>query len=341
MIDERPRASVLVPVWNEEAHLEETLEAILTQRFDRGLEVLVIDGGSTDRTAEIASRFAREDPRVRILANPKQLIPNALNIGLRDARGDYVVRMDAHTHYPPDYIARGVERLEAGGVECVSGPPIPRGINSWSRRVALALGTRVGVGSGMFKRPHEEMEVDTTYTGVWRRSTLAELGGWDEGWPINEDSELCIRIIEAGGKSVAIPSMAANYVPRRSLPALAKQYARYGHYRAKTARHHPLGLRRSHLLAPGVTLAVAAALVPLGTLQRAARRVLPIYAGALAVGTAEAAIKADRADPRDLAWLPAVFAVMHLSWGAGFLVGCLRWGPPLAAIRRVLGYREG
>jgi succinoglycan biosynthesis protein ExoA len=330
-------ASVIVPVLNEEEFIERSVAAILEQRFDREFEVLVIDGGSDDRTPEILDRLARENPRVRVLANPERLIPNALNIGLRHARGEYIARMDAHTYYPPDYIAQGVARFEAGGVDCVSGPQVPQGEDRWSRRVALALGTRLGIGGASFRNPTAEIEVDTAFTGVWRRATLVELGGWDEDWPINEDAELAARIRERGGRYLCIPAMAAHYVPRRSLGALATQYWRYGQYRAKTARHHPIGLRRSHILPPGVVrVAAAAALGPAGV-RRRARRGLAAYGLALVAGTGQAAAAAERASLRDLSWLPVVFAVMHVSWGAGFLYGCVRFGPPVAALARVFG----
>jgi succinoglycan biosynthesis protein ExoA len=328
-------ATVIVPVLNEEGYIERSIEAILDQRFDRGVEILVVDGGSDDRTPEILEQLARENPRIRTLSNPARLIPNALNIGLRHARGEYIARMDAHAYYPPDYIARAVARFEAGGVECVSGPQVPHGEGTWSRRVALALGTRLGVGGASFRNPRREIEVDTAFTGVWRRRTLLELGGWDERWPINEDAELAARIREVGGKYVCVPAMAARYVPRNSLSGLALQYSRYGQYRAKTARHHPIGLRRSHLLSPAVVMVIPAALLVRGPAGRLARRALLAYGVALAGGTVEAAAQDGQA--RDVVWVPAVLGVMHVSWGAGFLVGCARFGPPVAALARSLG----
>ena len=323
-------ASVLVPVLNEAAHIERSIRAVLAQRFERGLEVLVVDGGSDDGTREIIRRFADADARVRLLSNPERRIPNALNIGLRQASGEYVARMDAHAYYPADYVARAVERFEAGGVDCVSGPQLPHGEGRWSRRVALALGTRVGMGGASFRNATREIEVDTAFTGVWLRETLEKLGGWDERWPINEDAELAARIRETGGKYVCLPAMAARYVPRNSLPQLARQYYRYGMYRSKTARHHPLGLRPSHVLSPGLVLTLAAALLAPSPARPAARFGLLAYAGALAAGTVEAAAGRD-AEVSDLAWLPLVFATMHLAWGSGFVVGCVRFGPPLRA----------
>jgi hypothetical protein len=170
-----------------------------------------------------------------------------------------------------------VARFEAGGVECVSGPQEPHGEDDWSRRIAMALRTRLGIGGASFRNPRDEIEVDTAFTGVWLRSTLIGLGGWDEAWPINEDAELAARIRERGGRYVSIPEMAARYVPRRSLGALALQYWRYGKYREKTARAHPIGLRRSHILPPGVVLVTACALLAPPQASRRARRGLTAY----------------------------------------------------------------
>ena len=326
-------ASVIVPVLNEEDFIERSVGAILEQRFDLPFEVLVIDGGSEDRTPEILERLAGEHPQVKVLANPARLIPNALNIGLRHARGEYIARMDAHAYYPPDYIALAVDRFEAGGVECVSGPQEPHGEDAWSRRVALALRSRLGIGGATFRNPTQEIEVDTAFTGVWRRSTLLELDGWDEAWPINEDAELAARIREGGGRYVCLPAMAARYVPRRSLRALAVQYWRYGQYRAKTARRHPIGLRHSHVLPPAlVATATAAALGP-RPVRRVARLALLPYAAAVAGATTSAG-KDERFGDR--LWLPVIFAVMHLSWGSGFIAGSVRFGPPLAALRSLV-----
>ncbi len=331
----RVGASILVPAFNEEAHIERSITAMLAQDFDRGIEVLVVDGASTDRTREIVQRFAAADQRVRMLSNPARLIPNALNIGLRDARGEYIARMDAHACYPPGYVTRAVDRFEMGGVACVSGPQLPHGEGRWSRRVALALRTRQGMGGASFRSATRETEVDTAFTGVWLRETLLALEGWDERWPINEDAELAARIRDRGGRYVCVPEMAARYIPRDSLARLARQYYRYGMYRAKTARHHPNGLRRSHLLPPGVLVGLVAATAAPLRVRPALRVAALAYAGALAAGAVEAAGEQD-AGASDLAWLPPILATMHITWGAGFLVGCARFGTPVAAVAALL-----
>ena len=330
-------ASILVPVRDEEDRLDDVLAGINAQRFDEPVEVLFLEGRSSDSTRAVLEGFARADPRIRVIDNPGRTAPAALNVGLRHARGDFVVRMDAHAHYPPGYVSQGVERLRRGDVEWVSGPQLPYGTGRWSRRVALALGSWFGIGGAAYRRTTDhEVDVHSGFTGMWLRETLEALGGWDEAWEVNEDAELAARILGRGGRIVSLPELAARYTPRDSLPALSRQYRRYGFYRVKTSRRHPESLRRSHLLAPALALAtVAGALGP-----RRARRVSRLGLAVYAVVVGGASLRcASRGDPRDAAALPAVFLVMHLAWGFGFLAGCVRFGPPVSAFARVMGRR--
>src|SRR5919205_825661 len=173
-------ASVLVPVLNEERDIRETFAAMQAQRFDGTVEFLFMDGRSEDRTKSILEELSREYPRIRVLDNPGRTSTAGLNVGLRNARGEFIVRMDAHTFYPEDYIARGVERLRRGDVVWVAGPQVPYGTGKWSRRVALALGTWFGTGGSARWGAGEgapERELDTgVFAGLWLRSTVEEHG---------------------------------------------------------------------------------------------------------------------------------------------------------------------
>jgi succinoglycan biosynthesis protein ExoA len=325
-----PIASVLVPVLNEARFLDRVLTAIREQELDAELEILVIDGGSNDGSPNIAARVAQADDRIRLLDNRAGHIPNALNIGLRAARGAYVVRMDAHTRYPRNYIARGIERLEHGDVACASGPALAVGDRPTSRAVAIALQSPLGVGGARFRRAGgQEEDVDSGFCGVWRRDLLLELGGWDEDWLVNEDAELAARIRAKGGRIVCLPEMAAQYVPRSSLRALARQYWRYGQYRVKTAGRHPDGLRRSHVLPPGLVGVVACSALP-ARRARPPRWALALYGTVLLTEGARTARR--HVAPKLGVRVPAALATMHLAWGAGFLEGCRRFGVPWRAL---------
>ena len=194
---------------------------------------------------------------MRVLDNPRRATRRSGSTsGSRNARGDYIARMDAHTLYPEDYLARGVARLRRGGADHVSGPQLA----ARRRHLVAPGGARARHAAGprraQFRQCQRtgEIEVDSGFTGVWPRSVLEAHSGWDEGWPNDQDSELAARIRGGGGRIVCLPEMGAQYIPRDILKALARQYWRYGFYRAKTSGAHPESMRRSHLLARSLAL---------------------------------------------------------------------------------------
>jgi succinoglycan biosynthesis protein ExoA len=327
---ERVDVSVLVPIRNESPWIRETVATMRAQRFDGQIEFLLIDGRSEDGTRAILDELAAGDDRIRVLDNPGRTTPSALNVGLRNARGEFVARMDAHAYYPLDYVGAGVARLRRGDVEWVSGPAIPAGRSLWSRLVSLALGTWLGAGGSRKWGGDRETRIDTgVFAGVWLRSTLERHGGWDEGWPANQDSELAARVLAGGGTIVRLPQLGARYMPRDSLGGLARQYLRYGFYRAKTSRRHPHSMRRSHLFPPALLAAAALSLSSRRALSAPGRAALAAYALAVLATSARVAARERSLEPLAL---PPVFATIHVSWGLGFLAGCARFGPPLRAL---------
>ena len=337
--DDDVLVSVLVPVLDEAAVIEETAAAMRAQEVDGRVELLFVDGGSTDGTRDRLAALAAEDPSIRLLENPKRIVPAALNVGLAAARGPYVARMDAHSWYPSDYLARGIARLERGDVTWVAGPAAPRGAGRWSRRVALALGSSLGQGGsrkwqgeGEGASADDEHDLDTgVFAGVWRRETLEQLGGWDERFVVNEDAEMAARVLEDGGRIVCVTGMSAEYAPRETLRGLWRQYWRFGYFRVRTARLHPTAIRRQHLAAVAIAGTAAVAPAP-GRLGRAARAALGLYGAALVAMT----VRARPEQPGDAVGVPVVLAVMHLSWGSGFLAACARHGVPWKGLARAV-----
>jgi succinoglycan biosynthesis protein ExoA len=333
--------SVLVPVFNEERYIERSVAAMRRQRFSGQLEFLFADGGSTDRTREILDALAQKDPRIRVFENPNRSVSSGLNVALRHARGRWIIRMDAHTEYPDDYVALGVRRLEQGGTRWVSGPQVPTGTGSVSRAVALALASRLGRGGSRKWGDQrvggdDEWELDAgVFDGVWERTTLLEYGGWDERWPRNSDSEMAGRFFERGERLVCLSAMAAEYVPRDSLAGLWRQYLAYGEYRTKTAARHPRTMRASHLLAPAIVLDAGLAIGGPRFIRRAAWAGIGIYVGAVSCA---GIWSIPRAEPTsDARLVPEVLIIMHFGHGLGMLVGAVRHAPPLAALASVAG----
>jgi succinoglycan biosynthesis protein ExoA len=337
--EEKIDVSVLVPVLNEEEHIRESVRAMQAQQFEGRLEFLFADGRSADRTKEILQELALEDPRIRVFDNPRGRTPSGLNVCLRHARGEFVARMDAHTFYPTRYLADGVRRLRQGGTSWVSGPVIPEPTGRISRVVALALSSPLGRGGGRkwsSQAGADEIELDSgVFAGVWRRDDVIRFGGWDEGWPQNQDSEMAGRFLGAGERLVCLPQMAARYVPRNSLKGLFRQYRNYGYYRIATARRHPHTLRTTHGLPPAVTIVFIASLAAPRPLRALARLGLALYLAALGTDAVRSLPRAEHA--ADALTLPAVMMAMHLGNGVGMLQGVVRLGPPWAAIASAVG----
>ena len=331
--------SVLVPVLNEEATIARVVAAMLAQRLDGTFELVVADGGSTDRTRAVLEEIGRRDPRVRVFDNPLGGTASGLNVCLREARGTYVARMDGHTVYPADYLALGIERLRRGGTTWVAGPQRPSGRGPVSRAVVAALGGPLGRGgSRKWSGPGQEAEehdLDTgVFCGVWRRDDVLRHGGWDEGWPRNQDSELAARFLRAGERIVCVPAMAADYLPRDSVKGLVRQYRGYGKYRARTALRHPGSLRRSALLPPALLVTAAAAAVAPRPLRGPARAALAAYA-ATVLAVAASVLRDGR--PTEAVLIPVVLPAMHLAHGVGFFEGAATWGVPVPALLRAAG----
>lgn len=325
--------SVLIPVLNEERHLRESVAAMLAQDLDGSFELLFIDGRSDDGTVEVLERLQWTDDRIRILDNPHRTTAHALNVGLAAARGRFVARMDAHTAYPPGYLRLGVERLRRGDVDWVTGPQVPVGHTGLSGVVASALSGGLGRGSSDkwqadgAQGPREWDLTTSVFTGVWRRSTVDALGGWDPEWPVNQDSEMAARLLAQGGRIVCLSAMGALYVPRDSLRRLGRQYWRYGSYRARTFVRHPSSCGPLRLAASLLPLALVSALVP-GPVGLPGRVLAALYALAIV-------LQVVRIGPalRDAPRLAAVLVTMHLAWGAGFLRSALLLLPQRSALR--------
>ena len=319
-----PAVSVVIPMRNEEEHIRRCLDSILEGDYPKEqMEILIVDGMSEDRSRDIVLAYADSHPLVRLLDNPRRIASTALNMGIREATGEVVVRADAHSVYAPDYVRRCVELLRDTGADNVGGAQRAVGTGWVSRGIAVGITTPFGTGGAKFRHAQESSWVPTVYLGAWRRSTLEALGGFNEAWVANEDYELNYRLRQAGGRILLSPDIRCWYYARPSLTAFAWQYVRYGFWKARTFLTHPGSLQRRQLAPPAL---VAGCLVSLGLLP-----VSPILAGVvpalyLAANLTASVCTAWRRGWRYLPLLPLVFAAIHLGWGAGFLAGLLRWG---------------
>ena len=325
-----PLVSVVVPAFNEEAAIEACLDSICGQDYER-LEVIVVDGASTDTTVGRVAAYATKDPRVRLIHNPDRIIPVSLNRAVEAARGEFLVRVDAHAAIPRDYVSRCVLHLMSGRWCGVGGRKNGVGRTTQGRAIAAALASPFGVGASKYHYGEEPQIVDHVPFGAYPLSIVRQLGGWDERLAVNQDFEFDFRVRSSGREILFDPALSIDWECRQTLRDLWKQYFRYGRGKAKVVAIHPSSARLRHLAVPAYVLAllVAFALAPVSPVVLAA--VVSPYVAFLATGTL---ITSRRVGTIGVAvLLPLTFAVMHLAWGLGFLRGI----PDGVTVLRVIG----
>jgi succinoglycan biosynthesis protein ExoA len=302
----RPTVSVLIPTYNEERDILRCLASIEAQTYANVIEILVIDGRSTDRTRSLAA----QKEGVRVLDNPRRLQAAALNIGLQAARGVVIVRVDGHCRLSPDYIERCVTALGRTGAAMVGGAMRSAPTPSWlGRGIAAAMDSRLGAGPARFHSGAFSGWVDTVYLGAYWTRLARDAGGYREDVGVNEDYEFALRLKHLGGIWLDC-SIRSTYTPRADLPALARQFYRYGLSRAATMRRHPRSVRVRQLAPP---------LLAAGLMSPWRPWVATTY---LSTVIARAALEARR-DPRACPGFAVAAPVMHISWAAGLLGGLI------------------
>ena len=326
--DGKALVTVLVPVRNEERSISACLTAILAQDYP-ALQVVVVDGESTDATPEIVTRFGQRDARVEMLSVPPGSIPASLNAGLVAARGTWLVRVDGHSAIPPEYVRLAVDRLREGRWGGVGGRKDGYGDTAAGRAIAAALGSRFGVGNSLYHHGTRAAEVDHVPFGAYPVALARRLGGWDERLVANEDYEFDYRVRQAGHALLFDPELAIRWESRQTLRDLLRQYYRYGRGKADVAVLHPASLKPRHLAPPAFVAYAASAAAMSVARPKAAAGMLAPYVGGLLVASAAATRRLDRR--RDAALVPGAFVCMHLGWGAGFLVRA----PRAIGLRRV------
>jgi succinoglycan biosynthesis protein ExoA len=316
--------SVILTVLNEERHVAEAVRRALLQDHPGQIEVLVALGPSTDRTDEIVEKIAADDERVRWVRNPdpRGSTPAGLNAALAASRHPVVARIDGHALLPADYLRIAVETLNRSGADNVGGMMAAEGITTFEQAVAAAMTSRLGVGSAAFHTGGEEGASDTVYLGVFRRTALERVGGYDEAFLRAQDWEMNLRIRRTGGAVWFQPALQVAYRPRSSVGALARQYFHYGRWRRVVMRRHEGTASLRYLAAPVAVVGIALGLIlaPLGVFWPALAAAIMLPIGYLVAVVVAGVGVVGRGLPLGLRLrLPGVLATMHLSWGLGFL----------------------
>lgn len=327
-----PLVSVVVPVFNEALHISKCLESVRRQSYPAELiEIIVADGGSSDETRRLVAEMATNDPRIRLVDNPRRNQAAGLNIAIGESQGQVIARLDGHAEWPAEHLERCVRLLQVTEADSVGGTMDAVGTSSFTDAVACATTSPFGVGGARYRYATQVQEVDTVWLGCFRREALDRVGPFDERFPPHEDYELNHRIRATGGRILFSPDLPTRYWVRTSWTALARQYFRYGRAKARVAREVRGVLRPYHLAPPALValliLAAGALLVP--SWRPVAAWIFAGYA-LLCLG---AGLVASRGrPPLVMIQTPAVLAVLHVSWGAGFWAGLVSPRPKEAPL---------
>ena len=321
-----PGVSIVMPVLNEERHLEAAIRRVLHQDYPGEFEVILAVGPSSDRTREIANALAAADPRIRVVDNQAARTPAALNLGIAASAHDIIVRVDGHGELTDGYIKRAVELLDETGAANVGGVMDARGTTPFEEAVAVAYTTRLGLGGSAFHLAESPAaEAETVFLGVFRKEPLVAVGGFDESMHRAQDWELNYRLRTSGHKIWFSPELRVTYRPRSTLRALMKQMYETGTWRREVVRRYPETATVRYLAPPltviGVSAGSTAGLLGAFFDSRLMRLGFAAPAGYLALIIGGSLITARPMSAAARLRLPLVLAATHLAWGAGFLVG--------------------
>ena len=319
----QPFVTIAVPCYNEEPYIERCLRSLLGQDYPaERMQLLVVDGGSRDKTRAIVDRVAVEDPRVCLLDNSVHRIKSfGANLAIKESRGEYIFITDAHARYAHDYVSKTVDAFRRTGADAVGGAQRAKAETWFQERLCAALASPLGAGGAAYRSAEKEGWVDTVYAGAFRRTILEKVGLYDVKAITNEDGELFQRILKAGGRIYLSKDVVVHYYPRKSYRLLAKQYYTYGDGRARTFLLHK-GFPVVRPLIPFLSVVAAAAILIVPQL----RPLSPFAFGAYAAITAAEAVRVGYT--MGLGAIPAVWAIlltMHVSHGVGMLQGLIKY----------------
>lgn len=321
--------SVICPIYNEEKYIAQFLESLLQQDYPKDdLEILLVDGMSKGRTREIVSEFIDKYPFIRLIDNPDKIVPYAMNRGIDAAKGDIIMRLDAHASYQPDYfsvLVDGLKRLQADNVGTVCKTDV---LNKTPKTLAIreVLGNKFGVGNSTFRTGIEhEQEVETVPFGCWPKEVFEKYGKYDVRLVRNQDIELNKRIIRGGGKIYILPDTYCTYLARETWRALAKNNYGNGKWNILTVYYtrtfSSLSLRHFipllFLLSLIVPLLLTFLWWPFVLVSVAS---LIAYTGLLSMVSLKLALSKHL----NFFYLLVTFVVLHISYGWGSLIGIIK-----------------
>ena len=316
--------SVVIPMRNEEQYIGPCLDSLLRQTCHPDTyEILVVDGRSSDGSLDVVRQLQRDHGNIRILDNPAGIVPTAMNLGIASARGDLIIRADAHSTYPPDYIATCVRTLEETGADNVGGPvtTVPADHSFQARLVAAVLSNRFGVGDSRFRTSQTSGYVDTVPFGAFRKQVLARIGYFNENLGRNEDNDLNARIWQSGGKVYITPKLALNYFPARTFRRFLRNNYLSSEWHLYTLSRNPRAMGLRHLV-PGCFVLTIALLLALSFSSRTALLLLSLILTTYFLASVFFAVQDSKGlSPAVIMAMPFAFFGLHVTYGVATLAG--------------------
>ncbi len=329
MKTKQPLVSIVIPIRNGEKHIGETLRAICSQDYPlKRMEVLVVDGLSTDGTRIVVEQTASQNPNllIKFLINQKQITPCALNIGILQSHGDFILRVDSRTQIAVDYVSACVAAHLRSGAENVGGPLTSQGLTLFGKASALATSDRFGVGNALHHYAKEDVWADTVYMGAWPRTVFEKIGLFDEEQVRNQDDEFNYRLQAAGGRILVSPLIKLMYTVRTDSPAqLWQQFYEYGFWKVRVWQKHPSQIRPRQFIPPLFVFCLFIGLIISLLYPIAWFLWLPVFSLYLILNLFSSIAIAHQTNWNVLPVLPIAFAMLHFGYGSGLLWGLIKF----------------
>ncbi|MEP6914026.1 MAG: glycosyltransferase family 2 protein [Acidobacteriota bacterium] len=334
-----PFVSVIMPIRNEADFIAESLGAVLLQDYPADLmEVFVVDGMSTDATREIVADLAAKYPRhsLKLLDNPGRIVATGLNVALRSAKGEVIVRSDGHCRIAPDYITRCVDHLSREQVDGVGGSINTIAATAVGRAIAAVMSSPFGVGGSAFRTVKDRtMLVDTVPFPAYTRAAIEMAGPFDEDLVRNQDDEYNYRLRKLGARILLASDVKSDYYSRTSLRSLWRQYFQYGFYKVRVMQKHVRQMQPRQFVPAAFVIALLAGalLAPFNATVRGLwLAVVVTYAAAT---VAASIVTVGKSGSSNVGLVAVAFPILHISYGLGFLTGLAHFArrPSRAAVQ--------
>lgn len=321
-----PIISVIIPCRNEEKYIDECVTSILKQKnLEEKLEVLVVDGMSTDNSRKIVEKISRVNPQVKLIDNPKFTTPHALNEGIKNANAEFIAILGAHAEYAPNYLTTCLELAnQHPEVSCVGGPIISKGKTPFAKATAIAMSSIIGVGNAKHRFPDYEGYAEMACFPIFRREVFNKYGLYDESLIKNQDDEFCFRITKSGGKVFISPKAKSSYFVRESPISLFRQYYDYGYWRVAVLKKHkiPISYRQQVPILFYITFITLAVMGVLGKNLVVGTIVPALYLLLIIVFTIPVF---SRENKKIAVQFPVAVIILHLSYAVGFFTGIIKF----------------